>query len=68
MMTDQVENFGTSAVNKVEIKAPTGLACAACGQPVARAGDQLVRACTCTGPVIASLSARMAGSGGLRKS
>lgn len=67
MMTDQWDYPGANAMGEAKA-ARADLACAACGQPVTRAGDQLVRACTCTGPVIASLSARMAGSGGLRKS
>lgn len=67
MMSDQWDYPGANAMDEAKA-ASAGLACAACGQPVTRTGDQLVRACTCTGPVIASLSARMAGSGGLRKS
>jgi len=67
MMSDQWDYPGANAMEAAK-PASSGLACAACGKAVTRAGDQLVRACTCTGPVIASLSARMAGSGGLRKS
>ncbi len=44
------------------------LKCAQCEKPVRRDGEKLERSCDCAAPVIASMSARMAGSGGLRKS
>lgn len=44
------------------------LKCAQCEKPVRREGEKLLRSCDCAAPVIAAMTARMAGNGGLRKS